>query len=142
LEDLLLSISAMDQIAGLTPIDTAIDTAADALLNNDILGTRMVIDVSTDGRDTMLGDPVQSALDAVAAGVTQVNALMVGVTPGDVDEFDAGIGSFTHYVDDYEGFEDAIREKLEREVYGLPDGGATILLLGLAMTGIGAMRRK
>lgn len=84
--------------------------------------TRLVMDVSGDGRHNQ-GRPPGPVRDiGVAAGVT-INALAVlNEEPDLLDHFRAevigGPGSFAMHTPDYAAFAEAIREKLLREIIG------------------------
>lgn len=84
--------------------------------------TRMVMDVSGDGRHNQ-GRPPGPVRDiGVAAGVT-INALAVlNEEPDLLDHYRAevigGPGAFAMHTPDYDAFAEAIREKLLREIAG------------------------
>ena len=86
--------------------------------------TRLVLDVSGDGRHNQ-GRPPGPVRDiAVAAGVT-INALAVlNEEPDLLDHYQAevigGPGAFAMHTPDYEAFAEAIRAKLLREAAGVP----------------------
>ena len=83
-----------------------------------------MLDVSGDGRHNQ-GRPPGPVRDiAVAAGVT-INALAVlNEEPDLLDHYQAevigGPGAFAMHTPDYESFAEAIREKLLREIAGVP----------------------
>ncbi len=137
---------------------------------NGIEGTRSVIDIVTEGAQDVSGCsesnpvclPLQDARDnALASGIDQINALLLddrdffGNDPE--DQIDAvsyaetnmigGDGAFAAFEEDFTGFAPAIRAKIEREVVP-PDDMAPIplpapaLMLGAALLGLGAVRRK
>lgn len=84
--------------------------------------SRLVMDVSGDGRNNQ-GRPPGPVRDiGVAAGVT-INALAVLNEEADLldhyrDEVIGGPGSFAMHTPDYAAFAEAIREKLLREITG------------------------
>jgi hypothetical protein len=87
--------------------------------------TRLVLDVSGDGRHNQGGPPAPVRDIGVGAGVT-INALAVlNEEPDLLDHYRAevigGPGSFALHTPDYEAFAQAMREKLLREI-----GGAAI----------------
>lgn len=117
IDALTAAIDAMAQPGGLTNISGAISAAASALLAFNGDGTdpiREVVDVSTDGFQTVPGDPDQAALDAIADGIDAVNCL--GVGPGADCGFIAGTDSFSRTVASFADFETALEDKLEAEV--------------------------
>jgi hypothetical protein len=85
--------------------------------------TRLVLDVSGDGRHNQ-GRPPGPVRDiGVAAGIT-INALAVlNEEPDLMEHYRAdvigGPGAFVMHTPDYAAFADAIREKLAREIAGL-----------------------
>lgn len=85
--------------------------------------TRLVLDVSGDGRHNQ-GRPPGPVRDiGVAAGIT-INALAVlNEEPDLLDHYQAevigGPGSFAMHCPDYPAFAEAIRQKLKREIGGL-----------------------
>lgn len=85
--------------------------------------TRLVLDVSGDGRHNQ-GRPPGPVRDiGVAAGIT-INALAVlNEEPDLLDHYQAevigGPGSFAMHCPDYQAFAEAIRQKLKREIGGL-----------------------
>jgi len=85
--------------------------------------TRLVLDVSGDGRHNQ-GRPPSPVRDiGVAAGVT-INALAVVNEEPDLmlhyrEEVIGGPGAFVMHTPDYLAFTEAIREKLAREIGGL-----------------------
>jgi hypothetical protein len=87
--------------------------------------TRLVLDVSGDGRHNQGGPPAPVRDIGVGAGVT-INALAVlNEEPDLLDHYRAevigGPGAFAMHTPDYEAFAQAMREKLLREI-----GGAAI----------------
>jgi hypothetical protein len=102
-------IMAMVQSNGGTLIGAAITSAEGTLLGSGNGFDRQIIDVSTDGASA--DDASAAAATAVANGIEQVNALGIGVMPG----FNAGAGSFSVEVANFDEFEDAIFDKLSLE---------------------------
>jgi Ca-activated chloride channel family protein len=81
---------------------------------------RRVIDVSTDGLSNR-GPDLSRTADAVAATGTVINALVIyGDSPSLIRYFDAalvrGAGSFSHAIETYSDYPEAIKRKLLREL--------------------------
>ena len=104
-------------------IGDAVALATASIAGNGFEGTRLVIDVSGDGPNT-IGLPVEFARDtAVAAGMT-VNGLVIErPTMPDLDEYyraavTGGPRSFVIKADDRRSFADAILKKMILEIAG------------------------
>lgn len=133
------AIGGMVQIDYNTPIGVAIEVAANDLLNNLITSDRQVIDVSTDGNSNVGIDPTTAAANAIAAGIEQVNGIGIG---GSANLNWVPAGSFKMNVDNFDDFGAAIKEKIRREVIGVPDGGMTALMLGTGVFGLALAKRR
>ena len=149
-------------------LDTAIDFAAASFGDNGFEGARLVIDVVTEGADSGCGfstfvcTDVQGARDdALAAGVDQINALLLddrdffGNDPADIIDavgyaetnIIGGTGSFAVFEEDFTGFASAISAKIAREVRPDPEVPPVPLpaagwLMLAALGGVGALRRR
>lgn len=110
------ALGGMSQLNGNTNIAAPIDTAAAALTGFGIdcasASVNCLIDVSTDGQHNLAGNPVVSAVNAVAAGVDAVNCLGVGSANCN---FVAGSEGFSITVDSFADFRSALNEKLALE---------------------------
>ncbi|WP_439813684.1 DUF1194 domain-containing protein [Zavarzinia sp. CC-PAN008] len=109
-------------LGGVTSISGAIDRARQECERNGFTAARRVIDVSGDGRNAS-GRPVQPARDAAVAAGFVINGLPIAVDdPGLTRYFEAevigGNGAFVQSTPDYEGFGEAMRTKLIREIEG------------------------
>ena len=118
--------------ASRTSISGAIDFAAAMFDDNGFEGTRLVIDVSGDGRNNH-GRPVTDARDAaVAKGIT-INGLPIlsgnenfgrpaedGLEEHYRDEVIGGPGAFVIAAESFAKFTSAVLSKLVREVSGVP----------------------
>jgi len=119
-----------------TSISGAIDFSTMLFTNNGFEGNRLVIDISGDGINNN-GRPAAEARDAaVAQGIT-INGIVImndrpgpggwrpAIPPQPLDEHYrdnviGGPGAFVIKADDFDSFAYAIRNKLIREISGLP----------------------
>jgi hypothetical protein len=151
------TIRGITQVGGLTPTGAGITLALTEMQNspNWNVATRHVIDISTNGHPEPEDPEVQNAIDArnaaIAAGVTEINAVAVGVTtqwlewlrdeivypqPGTIaPPYTPG---FVVEVTDFDGYADAIATKIEKEVEPVPGIvgwgiAAAVIALGGAM---------
>jgi hypothetical protein len=119
-----------------TSISSAINFALRLFEENPWRGLRRVIDISGDGPNNN-GAPVTGARDAALEKGIIINGLPIMVKepayPTDIEHLDlyyedcviGGPGAFIMTITDREGFQDAIRKKLVREVANLtPEHGA------------------
>ncbi len=124
-----------------TALGPAITNAAARLLQNDIVGDRQVIDVSTDGFGNSGINQVTARDNALAAGIEQINGLLVGSSASST--FVGGTGSFSIAADTFADFEAALRRKLTIEITGgVPDAGSTLAMLGIGCVTIAGLRRR
>lgn len=146
----------------------ALTLAPDLFADNGFEGTRNVIDVVTEGTESLVSScasvpvcpEVQAARDAaLAGGIDAINALVLddrsffGNDPGDaVNAVDyaetnlvGGLGSFSVFVEDFTGFAAGIEAKIAREVTPpmpvVPLPAGLPLLLG-ALGALGVLRRR
>ncbi|WEF22967.1 DUF1194 domain-containing protein [Paracoccus sp. S3-43] len=135
--------------SGGTDADSAINFGYPRFNTNDYEGTTQVIDVSGDG--TSSATWTAAARDAaLAAGIDRINGLPIGGEKA-VEDFYAksvigGTGSFLVAAATFGDFSNAVQKKLELEITGgnpapvpLP---AAVWLLGGALAGLGAVRRR
>ncbi|MGP1254737.1 MAG: DUF1194 domain-containing protein [Kiloniellales bacterium] len=115
--------------AGGTGIGKAIQYAVWEIDRNDYAGTRQVIDLSGDGRETAFREFSLSARQgrslAVLQGIT-VNGLAILNEVPDLatyyeSEVIGGAGAFVEVARDYEDFAEALRRKLIREISWRPN---------------------
>lgn len=113
---------------GGTGIGKALQFAANALTQNAYAADRMVIDLSGDGRETPPSDwtlgPAEGRAYAAAQGVA-INALAILNDEAGLDEYFRaevilGQDAFVIAVEDYEGYAEAMRIKLIREIEAEP----------------------
>lgn len=138
--------------SGGTSIDNAIDYASNLIATNDFDSNRRVIDVSGDGSNTGGIASLQQARDnAVNAGIT-INGLPILGSEANLDTYYrnnviGGTGSFLIAASNFSNFENAVTQKIGREVAPPnpgPDVPEPFTILGsLTAGGIGvALRRK
>ena len=139
---LLATVGAMTRAAintGGTSIGDAINVAVAQLIGAEFVGSRQLIDVSTDGANNNGANPVTAAQNAVNTSlIEQVNCLGVGA--GANCNFEFGTDSFEILANDFGDFQAALEQKLARELQ-VPEP-ATIGLIGLALAGLGLARRR
>ncbi len=138
---------ADDTFGGTVP-SAAINFAYPLFSNNGFEGDRLVIDVSGDGAGSS-GATAAARDAALASGVDALNGVAIGGSQGLFDWYVAniqgGTDSFTLQADTFADFEQAIEDKLVREIIGgdVPEPVTAALSL-MALTGLGltATRRR
>lgn len=125
------------QSGGETMLAPALQFATDKLETNEYYGMKRVIDVSGDGRgenyDYYLsntdfsayhGQPWNDVMSSISSTVSQINGICI-TTDADVVDFYTNVlphgpDAFMMQVNDFAEFENAILEKLVREITGVP----------------------
>jgi Protein of unknown function (DUF1194) len=136
---LLAALNGMVQLKANTAIGDAINVAASEINGNAITSTRQLIDVSTDGYSNVGDNPATAAAAALASGIDQVNGLFVGPV---VDTSWVPTGSLIFTATSFADFDRVIERKIGREIGTVPEAGSTIVLFGLTLLGIEALRRR
>jgi hypothetical protein len=109
---------------GVTSVSGIIDFAVSTFARNGLRGRRLVIDISSDGRQND-GRPVAEARgEALALGLT-INALTINNEYGRLDEYYrkevvGGPSAFVEVANDYAAYPEAILRKLIRELTNNP----------------------
>jgi Protein of unknown function (DUF1194) len=133
--------------SGGTDIDNAITFAANLLDTNDYVGTRRVIDVSGDGTNSSGINALKAARDnAVNRGII-INGLPILGSERNLDTYYAnnvigGLGSFVLPANSFAEFDNAIKQKIGREIATEPVPEPITILGTLAAGGIGAVLRR
>ena len=109
---------------GVTSVSGIIDFAVASFARNGFRGSRLVVDISSDGRQNH-GRPLPAArAEALALGVT-INALTITNEYGSLDDYYrreviAGPSAFVEVAEDYSAYPKAILRKLIRELSSVP----------------------
>lgn len=109
---------------GVTSVSGIIDFAVASFARNGFQGTRLVVDISSDGRQND-GRPLPEArAEAKALGVT-INALTILNEYSSLDDYYRreviiGPSAFVEAAEDYEAYPGAILRKLIREISSVP----------------------
>ena len=138
--DLLAAIAGIPYIGGNTALGPSIAAATARLIQSDIVAGKKVIDVSTDGIGNVGINQVTARDAALAAGIDQINGLLVGSASS--SSFVGGTGSFFEVANTPADFQAAIDRKLVHEIQGAPDAGSTYMLLGMGLLGLAGLRRR
>lgn len=130
---------------GLTAPGSAIQYATSSIFNNTYTSNRQVIDVSGDGSQNDGINTLNARNASLAAGVDAINGLAILGSEAGLDTWYqnnivGGTGAFLEIAAGFNDFADAVARKIGRELT-VPEPG-TLALVGLALLGIGASRRR
>jgi hypothetical protein len=117
----LVSLTQRRSTTGTTAMANAVLISADLMEANGFAGDRRVIDVSGDGRNNTPPD-IEGVRDEVVKRGFTINGLAILNDDPRLDDYyrDSLIGgndAFVEVAADYDGFAQAIRQKLIREIY-------------------------
>ncbi|MEM9235257.1 MAG: DUF1194 domain-containing protein [Verrucomicrobiota bacterium] len=129
--------------SGSTDPAEGIDLAVSEIFGNSIDSTRQVIDVSGDGQANTGRNPADARDDALAAGIDAINGLPIGdsfLEDYFINNIQGGAGSFTLAADNFQDFEAAILDKLEREITGRVGGTSAMAIAATQSASVTAGR--